>query len=547
MPRQNKTHWIVVTGGVISTLGKGIVTGSLGALLKDRGYKVTSVKIDPYINIDAGTMRPTEHGEVFVTFDGGETDQDLGNYERFLDEKIPKNQNITTGQVYRKVIEDERNLKYKGKCVEVIPHIPQEVIRRLKKAAKDTKAEIVIIEIGGTVGDYQNVLFLDAVRTMKLKGESVVFVHVSYLPVPSTAGEMKSKPTQHSVRALNNNGIQADFIVGRSSQLIDDVRREKISVFCNVKKDEVIACPDVSSIYEVPIMFDKQKFDEHILKKLGLKPKKNKTGTKKWKAFINSIKNSKKIIKIGIVGKYFNTGNFTLEDSYISVIEAIKHAAYKHKVKADIQWINSNDIEKSKKNVEKLSEYHAIIVPGGFGSSGVEGKIKAIKYVREKKIPFLGLCYGLQMAVIEHARNVVGLVNANSTEIDSKTKYPVVDILPEQKKNIENNNYGATMRLGEYPAILKKNSQISKLYSNKKTVFERHRHRYEINPDLIKKLEQKGLVFSGMSPDRRLVEFLEREDHPYFVATQAHPEFTSRPLRPNPLFDGLIKAALERK
>lgn len=545
MLRHNRTHWIIVTGGVISTLGKGIVSGSIGTLLKMRGYSVTSVKIDPYINIDAGTMRPTEHGEVFVTFDGGETDQDLGNYERFLDEQIPKDHNITTGQVYQKVIEKERNLEYEGKCVEVIPHIPQEVRRRLEGAAKRTKADIVIVEIGGTIGDYQNVLFLDAVRTMKLKGAPVVFVHVSYLPIPSTAGEMKSKPTQHSVRALNANGIQADYIVGRSSKPIDDIRREKISVFCNVKKSDVIGCPDVDSIYEVPLMFLKQKFDKSILRKLGLKPKKNGSELRKWKQLVHIIKNPKGVVKVGIVGKYFDSGSFTLEDSYISVIEAIKHACYKYRMKSDIQWINSKDFEKNPKAVERLSEYDAIIVPGGFGSTGIEGKIRAIKYVRENNIPFLGLCYGLQMAVIEHARNVLGWKKANSTEIDQSTKYPVIDILPEQKINLKENNYGATMRLGDYPANLKKGSKVSKLYDGKTRIKERHRHRYEVNPEFVSELESHGLVFSGMSPDRKLVEFMERTDHPYFIATQAHPEFTSRPLRPNPLFDGLIKAALK--
>lgn len=546
MPKGKQTRWVVVTGGVISTLGKGIVSASIGTLLKMRGYKVTAVKIDPYINLDAGTMRPTEHGEVFVTYDGGETDQDLGNYERFLDEKIPKNHNITTGQVYAEVIRKERNLEYQGKCVEVIPHIPREVRRRLDVAAKKTGADIVLVEVGGTIGDYQNVLFLEALRTMKLEGEEVVFVHVSYLPVPSTAGEMKSKPTQHSIRALNSNGIQADFIVGRSSRDIDEVRREKISVFCNVKKEDVIACPDLNTIYQVPMLFSKQKFDEKILKKLNLKPKKNGKKFIEWKRMVDKITHSKKHIKIGIVGKYFNTGDFTLEDSYISVIESIKHAAYKYNLNPDIQWINSVDFEKNKDNIKQLDAYDAIIVPGGFGSSGVEGKIEAIKYVRENKIPFLGLCYGLQMAVIEHARNVKGMKDANSSEINSKTKYPVIDILPEQKINLAEKNFGATMRLGEYPALLKKNSLASNLYNNASKVYERHRHRYEVNPDFLGKLEGDGLEFSGMSPDRRLVEFIERTDHPYFVATQAHPEFTSRPLKPNPLFEGLIKAVLKK-
>lgn len=547
MHPKKSPKWIVVTGGVISTLGKGIVASSLGALLKMRGYNVTAAKIDPYINMDAGTMRPTEHGEVFVTYDGGETDQDLGNYERFLDVNIPKYHNLTTGQVYREVINRERNLEYEGKCVEVIPHIPLEVQRRLKFCAESTDADFVIVEIGGTVGDYQNVLFLEALRTMKLKGAPMVFVHVVYLPTPKTSGEMKSKPAQHSSRELNSVGIQADFIVCRASEPIDDIRKDKLSLFCNVKSDNVISCQDLGSIYDVPLLFVSQKFDEKLLKILDVKPRPFGNDFHKWKEFVSKKNSAKESVRVGIVGKYFSSGNFALEDSYLSVIEAIKHACYKNSVKPEITWISSQDFENGKRKTNELETCDAIIVPGGFGSTGIEGKINTIKYARENKIPFLGLCYGLQLSVIEHARNILGMKGANSTEIDRNTKFPVIDILPEQKKNLESRDYGATMRLGDYPAVLAKKSIVYKLYGNNEIVKERHRHRYEVNPEFKDQLETKGLIFSGISPNKKLVEYLERDDHPFFVATQAHPEFTSRILRPNPLFDGLIKAALEHK
>lgn len=539
---QKKIKWVVVTGGVISTLGKGIIASSIGMLLKNRGYKIDCVKIDPYVNIDAGTMRPTEHGEVYLTYDGGETDQDLGNYERFINIKVPKTNNITTGQVYLEVIRKERNLEYGGKCVEVIPHIPLEVERRLKEAAKKSEADIVIIEVGGTIGDYQNVLFLETLRTMKLKGEQMAFVHVAYLPIPQTAGEMKSKPAQHSMRALNANGIQADFLIARATKPIDEIRKEKISMFGNIPKERVISCEDLQTIYEVPINFKKQELDLKILKILKEKPKKLNKEYDDWIKILKKIKQPKHEIKIAIIGKYFETGDYSLEDSYISVIEAIKHAAYNLETKPKIQWISSQALERG----ETLKGYDCLIVPGGFGATGVEGKINAIKYAREQKIPFLGLCYGMQLATIEHARHVLGLKDAHTTEINPKTKNPVIDILPEQKINIKEKNYGATMRLGEYEAILKKNTITQKLY-NKNKATERHRHRYEVNPEYKEKLEQKGLIISGISPNRKLVEYIERTDHPYFIGTQAHPEFTSTFIKPNPLFLGLIKAAIRKK
>lgn len=540
----NNTKFIVITGGVLSGLGKGVVTASVGAILKSQGYKVTSIKIDPYINIDAGTMRPTEHGETFVTDDGGETDQDLGNYERFLDEPILKNHSITTGQVYLKVIEKERNLEYQGKCVEVIPHIPHEVRRRIFEVAAKTKADFVTIEVGGTAGDYQNVLFLEALREMKREFNNMIFVHVAYLPVPGNIGEMKTKPAQHSVRFLNESGIQPDIIIARGCQMIDEVRREKLSLFCNVRKDEVIGAPDVKNIYEIPILFEKQGLGKKIMEKFKLKYKAG--ALKDWEKFIEKTKDNKGAVKIGVIGKYFDIGDFTLEDSYISVIESIKHASWNNQVRPELVWIDSKKYEKNPETLKELDSLNAVIVPGGFGASGVEGKISAIRYCREHKIPYLGICYGMQLAIIEFARNVCGLKGANTTENDKGTPYPVIDILPEQVEKLKQKNYGATMRLGAYPAKLKKGTLIQKLYG-KDIAYERHRHRYEVNPEYIQKIESKGLVFSGESPDRKLMEFIELPGHPYFVGTQAHPEFKSRPMKPAPLFDGLIKAAIKNR
>ncbi|MBN2458376.1 CTP synthase [Candidatus Woesearchaeota archaeon] len=539
-----KARYIIVTGGVLSGLGKGIITASIGNVLVSHGYRVSPVKIDPYINIDAGTMRPTEHGEVWVTPDGGETDQDLGNYERFMDIDIDKDHNITTGQVYLTVIQKERNLEYDGKNVEVIPHIPQEVQKRISTIAERESSDFVLVEIGGTVGDYQSVLFLEAARQMKLEGKEVVFVHVVYLPIPGNVGEMKTKPAQHSVRELNAAGIQPDFIVARSSVPVDEVRKEKLSLFCNVAKDSVISAPDLTSIYQSPVRLEEQDFVRKILKKFGLNYGRSPM-LEKWKRFVKNIDKCEDEVRIGIIGKYFDIGDFSLEDSYISVIEAVKHACWSSSAKPKISWIDSKCYEKESARLKELSSYDGIIIPGGFGSSGVEGKIAAIRYARENNIPFLGLCYGLQLAVVEYARDVCGLKGANTTEIDKKAAYPVIDILPEQKKNIEASNYGATMRLGACPAILREGTIVRKLYG-KKEITERHRHRYEVNPDYIELLEKNGLVFSGRSPDRRLMEYIELPGHSFFCATQAHPEFSSRPMKPNPMFNGFIKACLKR-
>jgi len=536
-------RYIIVTGGVLSGLGKGVVTASIGKLLQMQGYDITAIKIDPYINIDAGTIRPTEHGEVFVTEDGGEIDQDLGNYERFLNINLHKDHNITTGQVYLQVITDERAGKYLGEDVEVMPHIPEEIKRRIRATGKRTKSDFVLVEIGGTVGDYQNILFMEAARQMKLDGDEIVFVHVVYLPIPRNIGEMKTKPAQHSILKLMSIGIVPDFIIGRAEKELDYPRKKTISLICNNKQDKIFSGPDLEFIYEEPLIFADQKLDKQILDLFKLKYKHNGE-LKKWQAFVGNIKQLKKSVKIGIVGKYFDTGDFSLEDSYISVIEAIKHSSFANGVKPDIKWINCKEFEKNASKLKELEKYDGIIVPGGFGESGVEGKILTAQYAREHDIPYLGLCYGMQLAVIEFARNVCGMKGAHTTEIDKDSSYPVIAILAEQVKHLKLSDYGATMRLGEYPAELKKDSLMHKLYGSTK-VSERHRHRYEVNPKYIEQIEKAGLSFSGWSPDRRLMEFIELPGHKFFVGTQGHPEFKSRPLDPHPLFAGLIKAALK--
>lgn len=544
--KENRKY-IFVVGGVMSGVGKGITTSSIGMLLQARGFNVTALKIDPYINVDAGTMNPTEHGEVFVLDDGDETDQDMGNYERFLNTTLSRINYMTTGRVYQTVIQKERNLEYKGRCVEVVPHIPLEVIDRIEKASEKAKSDITMIEIGGTVGEYQNILFLEAARMMKIKHpDDVLFVMVSYLPIPSKVGEMKTKPTQYAVRTLNGSGIMPDVIIARSETYLDSKRKEKIAMFCNVPERYVISAPDAESVYEIPINFERDDLSRLILKKLGLPTR--KSDLKKWFELVDKIKHPKGKVRIGVVGKYFGTGDFVLSDAYISVIEAIKHASFSRQLKPEIVWINSEVFEKEPEKLEMLSELDGVVVPGGFGSRGIEGKINAIHYLREHEIPFLGLCYGMQLAVIEYARNVLGMKGANTTEIDRDTKYPVIDIMPEQKKNLEDSNYGATMRLGAYPAMLEKGTKAYKLFGKAKTS-ERHRHRWEVNPEYIAQLTEGGLVFSGKSPDGTLMEITELPEsvHPFFMASQFHPELKSKPLDPHPLFLGLIDAASKSK
>lgn len=538
------TKYIFISGGVISSLGKGITAASLAKLLQVKGYRVTNVKCEMYVNIDAGTIRPTEHGEVFVTEDGIETDQDIGSYERFTETDLNTSNFLTTGQIYEAVIRRERNLEYDGEDVEVVPHVPEEIIRRVKEAGKKAKAEFVIIELGGTVGEYQGVLFLEANRMMKWEDpKHVSHVHVSYLPIPSTVGEMKTKPVQYSVRTLNAAGIQPDFVIGRAARPLDEKRKDKISVFCSVLKEHVISNPDVESIYEVPLILDEQKLGEKILAHFHLKPRKNDLTA--WRKLVQTIKNVKREVKIGIVGKYFQTGDFTLEDSYISVIEAIKHAAWANHLKPIIQWLASEKYEKNPKDLTELKNYDGVIVPGGYGSRGVDGKISAIKYLRENKIPFLGLCYGMQLATVEFARNVAGMENAHTTEINPKTPYPVISLMSEQKEFLKNKKYGDTQRLGNYACKILPNTIARRAY-DKTQIAERHRHRYEFNNQYRKILEQKGLVVSGINPTKNLVEIIEIPDHPFFVGTQFHPEFTSRPLHPHPLFLEFIRASAKR-
>ncbi len=547
-----KNHkYIFVIGGVMSGIGKGITASSIGKILQARGLTVTAIKVDPYVNVDAGTMNPTEHGEVAVLDDGYETDQDMLNYERFLNVTLPNVNYMTTGRVYRSVIERERNLGYKGKCVQVVPHVPLEIISRIEKAAELAKADVTVVEIGGTVGEYENILFLEAARMLKNKyPRDVMYVMLSYVPIPSKIGEMKTKPTQHAVRSLNATGIKPDILIARADVPLDKKRKEKIALFCNIKPENVISAPDVDSIYDVPLNFEKDKISDSIIKKLKLERRAKKPNLTAWKKFVKKVHNGGQELNIAIVGKYFDSGDFVLSDAYISVIEAIKFSSYKINCKPKIHWLNSKDFEsarrggKEKLRLSLLKKYDGVIVPGGFGSSGIDGKLKVIQYVRENKIPFLGLCYGMQLAVIEYARNVLGMKGAHTVEIDSKTEYPVIDIMPEQKELMKNKNYGGTMRLGACPAVLNKGTIVRKAYGKEK-ISERHRHRFEVNPDFIEKLTSKDLIFSGTSPDGKLMEILElngKAKHPFFVATQFHPEYQARPLDPHPLFTAFLKA-----
>ena len=535
--------YIFVAGGVMSGIGKGVTSSSIGKILQSRGFRVTAIKIDPYVNVDAGTMNPVEHGEVFVLDEGTECDQDMGNYERFLNQSLPAANYMTTGSVYQTVINRERNLGYHGKCVEVVPHIPLEVIDRIKRAQKLAKADFVIVEIGGTVGEYQNILFMEAARMMKLKHpRDVLFVLVSYLPIPKEIGEMKTKPTQYAVRTLNSAGVQPDIIIARAEIPLDKPRKEKIALNCNMRGEDIISAPDINSIYEVPLNFEKDRLSNIILKKLHLRARKR--NLQDWKNLVEKIKSVKKPVKIGIVGKYFQSGDFVLSDSYISVIEAIKHSAYFYHRQPVIEWINSEEFEKNSQRLKIIKQYDGIIVPGGFGSRGIEGKIRTIQYCRENKIPLLGLCYGMQLIVIEFARNVCGFRDAHTTEINSKTKYPVIDILPEQRENLAKRIFGGSMRLGAYPAVIKRGTIAWQAYKQKE-ISERHRHRYEVNPEYIEVIEKSGLVFSGTSPDNHLMEIAElpKQKHPFFLGTQFHPEFKSRPLNPSPIFREFVRAA----
>lgn len=545
--KQKRNTFIFVVGGVMSGVGKGIASSSIAMLLQARGLTVTALKIDPYINVDAGTMNPTEHGEVFVLQNGLETDQDMGNYERFLNIDIPGINYMTTGSVYQDVIKKERNLEYGGHNVEVVPHIPEEVIRRIKAAAKQADADVTIIEIGGTVGEYQNILFLESVRMMKTEmPDRVAVVMVSYLPVPSSIGEMKTKPTQTAARMLNSTGVFADFILARGPVPLDKKRKEKIARFCNVKSDHVISAPDVASVYDVPLNFEKDNLSLRMCEVLGIKNIKPSNLTA-WKNFVNRSKNGKAPVKIAVVGKYFNSGDFILSDVYLSVLEAIKYSAYALNLKPEIHYLSSSAFSDTKA-LKKLKEFDGILIPGGFGTTGIEGKLNVIAYARKNKIPYFGICYGMQLAVLEYAQNVLKLKNASTEEIDPSADHLVIGVMPDQKEKIAKGEMGGSMRLGEYKALLGKGSIATRAYGARE-VTERHRHRYEVNPEYVERLRAKGMVFSGTSPDEKLMEIIElpAEVHPFFVGVQFHPEFHARPLSPHPLFTAFVKASYENR
>lgn len=537
--------YIFVLGGVMSGVGKGIASSSMGLILKQRGFGVNLVKIDPYLNVDAGTMNPTEHGEVFVLNSGLETDQDMGNYERFLNRDLGPEDYMTSGMVYQAVIERERALGYAGRCVEAVPHVRDEILRRIEAAASHNGSNVSVIEIGGTIGDFQNALFIDAARVLKLKQpDDVIFVMVSYLPVPGTLGEMKTRPTQHAIRELASYGVQADFIIARSALAMDEKRKEKLAISCNVRPDHIISAPDVDSIYDVPLNLEKDNISDALLDALKL-PKDTPADLSEWQGFVDRIKGAGKKVKIGIVGKYFDTGDFILSDAYLSVIEGIKFSAAEVGVTAEIEWLNAKAFETGS-DAEYLRAYDGILVPGGFGESGIEGKIHAIRFCRENGIPYFGLCYGMQLMVIEYARNVLGLEGANTAEIDPTAAHLIVDVMLEQKALIAEGKYGGTMRLGTYEEKIKDGTIAREAYGAD-TVHERHRHRYEINPEYVAQIEEAGLVFSGTSPDGVLMEVAElpKEKHPFFLGTQAHPELKARPLSPHPLFTAFLRAASE--
>jgi CTP synthase len=581
----NGHKYVFVIGGVMSGVGKGIASASIGKILSARGLSVNLMKIDPYLNVDAGTMNPTEHGEVFVLDSGLETDQDMGNYERFLNRDLGNDDYMTSGMVYAEVIKRERNLGYGGKCVEAVPHVRDEIVARIKRSAELAHSNVTVVEIGGTVGDFSNARFIDAARIIQRKNPAdVAFVMVSYLPVPSTLGEMKTKPTQNAVRELNAYGVQPDIIIARSTHPLDHKRKEKLAISCNVEPDSIISAPDVDSIYDVPLNFERDHLSEVLLQTLDLDSQ-TKADLKEWKEFAAHAHNGNGTVKIGIVGKYFDTGDFVLSDAYLSVIEAIKFSSYTLNTKPDIHWLNAKDYQDNPQSVSDLVAYDGILVPGGFGNTGVEGKINAIRFARENKIPYLGLCYGMQLMIVEYSRNVSGLAGAHTTEIDPDTAHPIIMILPDQAEKLARKDYGGSMRLGAYPCDVKYGTVAHAAYVEMgKTdadarrgesdegavhgstvteaqgprneadasvlhISERHRHRYEVNPEYIERLQQAGLVFSGTSPDATLMEIAElpRDVHPFMLGTQFHPEMRARPLTPHPLFNAFIKAATNRR
>lgn len=533
-----KPKYIFVTGGVVSGLGKGITAASLGRLLKARGLKVTAQKLDPYLNVDPGTMNPVQHGEVFVTDDGAETDLDLGHYERFIDESLSQNSNLTSGRVYWKVITDERKGVYGGQTIQIIPHVTNEIKKSIYRNA-ETGADVCFVEIGGTIGDIESQPFLEAIRQFSVEygRENCLFIHVTLVPYLAASDELKSKPTQHSVKEMLALGIHPDVIVCRTEHPLTDDIRNKIALFCNVEKDCVIENNNCDILYAVPMMLHEEGLDTVAVKKLGLQC--GEPELSDWQEMLDALRNPVQTVKIGMVGKYVE-----LHDSYISVNEALKHGGIETRSAVDIHWIDSESLEGDDVDLDTvLGDMDGILVPGGFGSRGTEGKIKAANYARTHNIPYLGICLGMQIAIIEFARNVLGYADANSAEIDPETTHPVIDIMPEQK-GIE--EMGGTMRLGQYPCVLNPNSKAYKLYGAS-MIFERHRHRYEVNNDFREDLLNNGVLFAGTSPDNHIVEMMELPEHPWFVACQFHPEFKSRPNKPHPLFRGFVTAAAEHK
>lgn len=561
--------YIFISGGVVSGLGKGITSASISMLLQSQGYNISSIKVDMYMNIDSGTLRPSEHGEVFVTNDGMETDQDIGNYERFLNKSLSRKNYITLGQIFQEVIRKERSLEYGGETVDFIPHVTDEIIRRIRECGEEDDADFVVVELGGTVGEYKNAIFYEAARMMKMQSPGdVAFVHVVYIPFLAHIGELKTKPAQASVHVLNGLGIQPDFLVARAEKVLDEPRMKRLSLFCNVSPDKVFANPDVKSIYELPMLFEKQDMSKKLLAYFGMNPKKSEID--KWEKFYFNLTNSDSTLKIGMVGKYFASGEFVLSDAYISVIEAIKHASAYSRIKVEQVWVSSEEIEANGTGV--LEGLDGIVIPQGWGSRGVEGKIRAIQYARENKMPYLGLCFGMQMAVIEYARNVLGWEDANSEEANPHTSHPVIHVMPHQKEYLSNKQYGGTIRLGAWPCVVKKNTQLHTAYDifpetyhdtddlrdkwkgndlnvsqDDDIVFERHRHRYEFNNEYREEFEKNGFVISGTSVDGLLVEAIEIKDHPFYIGTQFHPELKSRPLRAHPLFVSFLEASLKNK
>ena len=553
---KKNTKYIFVSGGVLSGLGKGVTAASLGFLLQNRGFKVTNLKCENYLNLDSGNINPVEHGDVFLCQDGLEADLDLGTYERFLDQEVGQVNFITMGQVYSTVIKQAQDLKYGGLTVDAIPYVPEEIIKRIKKTAQNF--DVILVELGGTAGEYQNIVYYEAYRIMKLRyPKDVIHVHVTYFPNPSHLNELKSKPTQLSVRWLNSMSIQPDFIVGRAESSLDDKRKEKVAFYCNLNKTDIISNPDLNTIYQLPVIFAEQNFDYKVLRKLNLTAKKR--NLTKWHNLVSKILNPKKLkVSVAIIAKYFKSGSYELKDSYASLIEALDHASWKNDISLTINFIEAEKLEQRDLNSwKKLKNSNGIIVPIGWGARGVEGKIEAIKFARENKVPYLGLCYGMQLATIEFARHVAGLKDANTTEVDSKTINPIIYDIPFNSRYQTIKGNGASMRLGAFDCLLKKNTLAFKIYHqyhafkdrSKNLISERHRHRFEFNNKYRLLLANHGMIFSGTSPDNFFVEMIElnQKIHPFFIATQAHPEYKSRPLKPHPLFVEFLKACLKKE